>query len=139
MVCLLRELRRHGVRYQRWGVLLWCLCLGEGKLGMTSTSLCTTLARRELRGLEVVLACEGSCLVVKVGLSITVVAASTEAVPTVVIAPIASILCICAKCFVWSVVKPSTIISVPKTTVITPSRGISIPAVISIISTSASP
>ncbi len=139
MVCLLRELRRHGVRHQRWGVLLRSLCLGEGKWRMTRASLCTTLTRGKLRRLEVVLACEASCLVVKVGLSVTVVAASAEAVSAAVVAPVASILCVCAKSFIWSVVIPPTIIPVPITAEIAPSRGISIPAIISIVSTSASP
>lgn len=136
MVCLLRELRRHGVGHQRWGMLLRSLCLGEGEWGMTRASLCATLSGGKLLGLEAVLASKGSCLVVKCGLSITIVAASTEAIA--IIAPIASILGICAKSFIWSVVKPSAVIPVPKTAKITPSR-IPIPAVISIVTTSASP
>lgn len=136
MVCLLRELRRHGVGHQRWGMLLWRLCLGEGEWGMSRASLCTSLSRSKLLGLEVVLASECSSLV-KVGLSITIVAASTEPIAGI-IDPITSILGICAKSFIWSVVKPSTIIPVPKTAKITPSR-IPIPAVISEVTTSASP
>lgn len=91
-VYLLSELRRHGVRHQRWGRMLRSLCLGEGERGMTCTVLCATLTRGELWGLEVVLASEGSCLAVKVGLSVTVVAASAETIGAAVIAPIASIL-----------------------------------------------
>lgn len=135
-MCLLRELRSHGIGHQRWGMLLRSLCLGEGERGMARASLCATLSGGKLLSLEAVLASEGSCLAAKVGLSITVVAASAEAIA--VIAPIASILGICAKSFIWSVVKPSTIIPVPKTAKITPSR-IPIPAVISIVTTSASP
>lgn len=136
-MCLLRELRRHGVRHQRRGVLLRSLCLGERERGVSRASLCAALIGRKLRGLEAVLAAKGSCLV-EVGLSVTIVAGSAEAVAAVVIAPIASILCICAKTFIWSIVKPSTIIPVSKTSKITPS-GVSIPAVISIVATSASP
>lgn len=141
MVQLLRELRRHGVRHQRWRMLLRrSLCLGEGEWGVSRTSLCATLRDSKLLGLEI-LACKGCSLVVKVGLSITIVAASSEAVAGAaagVAAPIASILRICAKGFIWSVVKTSTIIPVPKTAEITPSR-IPIPTVISEVTTSASP
>lgn len=137
MVCLLSELRRHGVRHQRRGVLLRSLCLGERERGVSRASLCSTLIGRKLRGLEVVLASEGSCLVAKGGLSVTVEAGSAEAIAAV-IAPIASILWICAKTFIWSIVIASTIIPVSKTSKITPSR-VSIPAVISIVATSASP
>ena len=137
-MCLLRELRRHGVGHQRWRVLLWSLCLGEGEWGMTSTSLCSNLSGSKLWGLEVALTTERSCLAVEVGLSITIVAASAEAIGAAIISPIASsILWICAKSFVWSIIITSTIIPVPKTTKITPSRGVSIPTVI--VSTSASP
>lgn len=105
---------------------------------MTCAILCTTLTRGELRGLEVVLGTEGSCLVVTKGLSIAIVAASTEAIAAAV-APIASILGICAKGFIWSIIKPSTIIPVPKIAKISPSRWVTIPTVISEITTSASP
>lgn len=135
-MCLLRELRRHGVWHQWWGVLLWSRCLGEGERGMSRASLCTNLTGSKLRRLEVILASEGSRLV-KVGLSITIVAASSEATAAVT-APIASILGIGAKSFIWSVVKPSTIIPVSKIAKITPSR-IPIPTVISKVTTSASP
>lgn len=93
MACLLRELRGHGVGHQRWGMLR-SLCLGEWERGMTRASLCTTLTGNKLLGLEVGLASEGARLVVtKVGLSITIVAASAEAIAaTVVTAPIASVL-----------------------------------------------
>lgn len=91
-VYLLSELRRHGVRHQRWGRMLRSLRLGEGERGMTCTVLCATLTRGELRGLEVILASERSCLAVKVGLSVTVVAASAETIGAAVIAPIASVL-----------------------------------------------
>lgn len=139
MVRLLRELRRHGVGHQRWGMLLWSLCLGEGERGVTGAVLCGSLSGSELLSLEVVLGSERCLVITEVGLSVTVVAATAEAVGAAVTATIASILCICAKGFVWSVVKPSTIISVPKTAKIAPSRGIPITTIISIISTSASP
>lgn len=103
---------------------------------MSRASLCTNLTGSKLRRLEVILASEGSRLV-KVGLSITIVAASSEATAAVT-APIASILGIGAKSFIWSVVKPSTIIPVSKIAKITPSR-IPIPTVISKVTTSASP
>lgn len=135
-MCLLRELRRHGVGHQWWGVLLRSLCLWEGEWGVTCIGLCTILTRDKLLGLEVVLACKCSSLVVEVGLSITIVASSTEAIAAAIAVSVATILCICAKSFVWPVVKPSTIITVPKTTEITPAR-ISIPAVV--VTTSASP
>lgn len=118
---LLRELRWHGVGHQWWGRMLRGLCLGEGERRMTCAILCATLTRGELRGLEVVLGTEGSCLVVTKGLSIAIVAASTEAIAAAV-APIASILGICAKGFIWSIIKPSTIIPVPKIAKISPSR-----------------
>lgn len=89
---LLRELRRHGIGHQWWGVLLRSLCLGEREGGMTWGSLCAILTGSKLLGLEVVLACEASCLVVKVGLSITIVTASTEAIAAAITAPIATIL-----------------------------------------------
>lgn len=131
-MCLLRELRRHGVGHQRRRVLLWSLCLGEGERGMGCTVLGATL--------EVVLTSEGGGLAVKVGLSITIVAAGTEAVAGVAVsAPVASVLCVCAKSFVWSVVIPSVVIPVSKTAIITPSRGIPIPTVISEVTTSTSP
>ena len=139
-MCLLRELRRHGVGHQRRRMLLRSLCLGEGERGMTHTILCTSLTRGKLLSLEITLTSESTVLVVKVGLSITVVAASTVAVgAAVVAAPVASILCVCAKSFVWSIVIASTTIPVSKTAKITPSRGIPIPAVISKATTSASP
>ena len=138
-MCLLRELRRHGVGHQRWGVLLRSLCLGEGEWGVTCASLCSNFCRSKLWGLEIALTTERSCLVVEVRLSVTIVAASAEAIGAAIISPIASssILWICAKSFVWSIIITSTIIPVPKTTKITPSRGVSIPTVI--VSTSASP
>lgn len=137
-VYLLSELRRHGVGHQWWWRMLRSLCLWEGERGMTGSVLCHTLTGGERRGLEVVLASKGSRLAIKVGLSVTVVAASAEAIGAAV-APIASVLRICAKGFIWSVLKTSTIIPVPKTAKITPSRGKPIPAVISEITTSAAP
>lgn len=92
MVCLLRELRRHGVGHQRWRVLLRSWSLGEGEWGMAHTSLCAALSGCKLWGLEVGLASEGCRLVVKVGLSITIVAASAEAIAAAITSPIASIL-----------------------------------------------
>ena len=92
MCILLRELRRHGVGHQRrWVLLLGSLRLGEGELGVSGSSLCTGLGGSELRGLEVVLASEGSRLV-EVGLSVTVVAAPAEAVAGTVAAPVAAVL-----------------------------------------------
>lgn len=136
----LRERRRHGVGHQgRRVLLLWSLCLGEGERRVGDTILCTTLARAKLLGRIVVLAPKGSRLVVtKIGLSITIVAASAsaKAIGAVVIAPITSILGICAKSFIWSIIKASTIIPIPVTAKISPSR-IPIPAVI--VTTSASP
>lgn len=58
---------------------------------MTSATWRATLSKSKLLGLEV-LASEGSRLAVKVGLSITIVAGSAQAIATAVIAPIASIL-----------------------------------------------
>lgn len=135
---LLSELRRHGVGHQRRRMLLLrSLCLGEGERGVTCAVLWGSLWGK-LLGLEVGLASKGARLVTtKVALSITIEATSAEAITAAVIAPIASILYICAKGFIWSVVKPSTVIPVPKTTKITPSRGIPIPTVE--ITTSASP
>lgn len=93
MCILLRELRWHGVGHQRRWVLLLLggLRLGEGERGVSGCSLCTGLGGSELRGLEVVLASEGSRLV-EVGLSVTVVAAPAEAVAGTVAAPVAAVL-----------------------------------------------
>lgn len=128
---LLRELGRHWVGHQRWRrMLLGGLGLGEGELGVTRSVLCL--------GLEGALAYEGSCLVVGEWLSVAIVAASSEAIGATA-APVASVLSICAKGFIWSVIKPSTIIPIPKTAKIPPSRRVTIPTVISVITTSAAP
>jgi len=136
-VCLLRELRRHGVRHQRRGVLLWSLRLGEGELRVSGGRLWSHL-RSELSGLEVALASERSRLVVEIGLSVAVEAASAEAVSIAIAGPIASVLGVCAKSFALSVVIPSTVIPVPITAKITPAR-IPIPTVVSEVTTSAAP
>lgn len=130
-MCLLRELRRHGVGHQRRGVLLWSLWLGEGEGGVGRTVLDATL--------EVVLTSEGAGLVVEAGLSVTVVAAAAEAVAVGVAPPIASVLCVCAKSFVWSVVKPSVVIPVSKTAIIAPPSRIPIPTVIPVVTTAPAP
>lgn len=136
-VFLLRELRRHGVRAQRRRVLLWSLRLWEGELRVTCAVLRDALVGGELLGLEVGLTSEGARLAVKVGLSVTVVAPAAEAVAAAVVAPVASVLRICAEGLTWSIVKASTVIPVPKTAEIAPARGIPIPPVV--ITTSASP
>lgn len=136
MVNLLSELRRHGVRHQQGR----SLCLREGERGMSGTVLCTSLSRGKLLGLEVVLTCEAPCLTVSVtGLSISIIASPIIAVAAGVVTPIASVLRVGDVRFVWSIVKPPTIIPVPKTIEITSSRGIPVPAVVSVITTSASP
>lgn len=118
-------------------MLLWSRRLGEGERGVACTILRSSLNGGKLLSLEVVLGSKGAGLVSKAGLSVTIEGASTVAIAAAAVqitAPIASILCVCAK-FTWSVVKPSTIIPIPKTAKVTPSGGIPIP----VVTTSASP
>ena len=120
-------------------MLLWSLCRGEGERGVTYAVRGDGLNGGKLWSLEGGRGSKGPGWVAsKVGLSVTSESASTVAIAAAVAStgPIASILCVCAK-FIWSVVKPSTIIPIPKTAKITPSRGIPIP--VPEITTSASP
>lgn len=112
------------------------LLLHGGRLGEGEGGVSRAVLRGTLLGLEAVLASEGSSLVAEVGLSVAVVAGA--AAVAVAVAPVASVLCVCAKGFIWSVVIPSIAIPVSKTAKIAPSR-IPIPAIISVVPTSASP
>lgn len=94
---------------------------------MGRASLCHGFGRSELRGLEVVLGAKGPCLVAKVGLSVTVVAACTEAVAVAVGAPIASVLRVSPETF-WSV--EPTVIPVSEAAEVTPAGAVPVPAVI---------